>query len=144
MTETTDLIRTIFEQTRTIAVVGASANPARPSHYVGEFLRENGYRVIGVNPGLAGQTLYGEPVFATLGDIPFDIDMIDIFRRSEDVEPVVDEALARFPDLGTVWMQIGVVNEAAADKARAAGKMVVMDRCPKVELPRLRATLRTG
>jgi predicted CoA-binding protein len=114
-----------------------SANPARPSHFVAAFLASKGYRVVGVNPGLAGQTMLGEPVHASLTDIPFDIDMVDIFRVSDDVPPVVDEALARFPDLKAIWMQVGITNPAAAAKARARGVMVVEDRCPKVEHPRL-------
>jgi predicted CoA-binding protein len=137
MTATDDDIRDILTRVRTIAVVGMSANPARPSHFVAAFLASKGYRVVGVNPGLAGQTMLGEPVYASLTEIPFDIDMVDIFRVSADVPPVVDEALERFPDLTAVWMQVGITNPAAAAKARARGVMVVEDRCPKVEHPRL-------
>ena len=130
-------IRKALETAKTVAVVGASANTARPSNFVGRFLVGKGHRVIGVNPGLAGQELYGEPVYATLSDIPFEIDMIDIFRRSEDVGPVVEEALGRLPGLKSVWMQMGVINVEAAEAAKAAGKIVVMDRCPINEYPRL-------
>lgn len=132
-----DTILDILTTVRSIAVVGLSANPDRPSHYVAAFLAARGYRVVGVNPGLAGQEMFGETIRATLSDIPFDIDMVDIFRRSEDVPPIVDEALARFPSLMAVWMQIGVSHSGAAARAQAAGVRVVQNRCPKVEIPRL-------
>jgi predicted CoA-binding protein len=127
-----ELIRSVLIQAKTIAVVGFSANPARPSHDVARFLQHKGYRIVPVNPGLAGQTMLGEMVYASLCDIPFAIDMVDIFRRSEEVPPVVEEAIR----IGakSVWMQVGVHHEEAAAKARAAGLSVVMDRCPKIEL----------
>jgi predicted CoA-binding protein len=134
---TDDAIRDILASVRTIAVVGYSANPARPSHHVAAYLADRGYRVVGVNPGLAGQQALGETVFATLADIPFEVDMVDIFRRSEDVPPVVEAALTRFPDLTAIWMQIGVSHPEAAARAAAAGVRVVQNRCPKVEIPRL-------
>ncbi|QDY68684.1 CoA-binding protein [Qingshengfaniella alkalisoli] len=139
MDETDRQIETILRRTKVIALVGASAKPERPSHYVGEFLRSKGYRVIGINPGLAGQELYGEIVYASLSDIPASIpvDMVDIFRRSEQVGPVVDEALEVLPGLHTIWMQIGVTNEEAAERAQAKGIDVVQNRCPKAEYPRL-------
>lgn len=137
MTNSDADLRAIFNQTRSIAIVGASANTDRPSNYVGRFLASKGYRVIGVNPGLAGQTLYCEPVYASLSDVPFEIDMVDIFRRSEDVPPVVDEALERFASLGTVWMQLGIFHDGAAALAQARGVQVVMNRCPMIEYPRL-------
>jgi predicted CoA-binding protein len=130
-------LRQIFNTTKTIALVGASANPARPSHYVGQFLTKRGWRVIGVNPGLAGQSLYGETVYASLSDIPEPVDMVDIFRRSEDVPPVVDEALSLPHKPAHIWMQIGVVHDGAAAKAEVQGLSVVMNRCPMVEVPRL-------
>ncbi|MDO5758727.1 MAG: CoA-binding protein [Rhodobacterales bacterium] len=130
-------IKDILTRTRRIALVGASANPARPSHDVMQFLLSKGYDVVPVNPGLAGQTLLGKQVVARLDDIEGDIDMVDIFRRSVHVPQVVDEALARFPHLGTIWMQIGVEHEAAAQVARARGVDVVMNRCPKIDYPRL-------
>jgi len=130
-------LRQIFNTTKTIALVGASANPARPSHYVGQFLAKRGWRVIGVNPGLAGQSLYGETVYASLSDIPEPVDMVDIFRRSEDVPPVVDEALSLPHMPAHIWMQIGVVHDGAAAKAESQGLTVVMNRCPMVEVPRL-------
>lgn len=138
MTQISDsLIRDILTRTRRIALVGASAKPERPSHGVMQFLLEKGYDVVPVNPGLAGQDLLGQPVAASLSDIEGDIDMVDIFRASEHVPGVVEEALARFPHLATVWMQLGVIHEDAAQTARARGADVVMDRCPKIEYPRL-------
>ncbi len=136
---TDDMIHKILQRTRRIALVGASANPARPSHGVMRFLLAKGYDVVPVNPGLAGQSLLGQQVVGHLADIEGDVDMIDVFRASEHVPGVVDEALARFPDLGTIWMQLGVVHEGAADTARARGVDVVMDRCPAIEYPRLMA-----
>ena len=128
-------------RTRIIALVGYSANATRASNSVARFLVAQGYRVIPVNPGLAGQTALGETVVASLADIPSDveIDMVDIFRRSEDVPPVVEDALAHLPHLKTIWMQLGIVNEAAADQAHAKGIEVVMNRCPAIEIPRLAA-----
>ncbi|TQS73227.1 CoA-binding protein [Rhodobacteraceae bacterium] len=133
-----DLIE-IFESVQTIALVGYSANPARPSHRVAQFLKDKGYRVIPVNPGLAGQQALGETVYANLTDIPNNVvvDMIDIFRRPEAVTEIVEEALAELPGLRHVWMQLGVINEEAADLARRAGKAVIMDRCPAIEYPRV-------
>lgn len=137
MSQTDAEIRDILASVRTIAVVGISANPDRPSHFVAAFLADQGYRVIGVSPGLAGQQMFGETVRATIADLPDGVDMIDIFRRPEDVPAVVDEALARFPDLPAIWMQIGVAHPGATATARAAGVIVVENRCPKVEIPRL-------
>jgi len=134
---TDQLMTQILQRSRRIALVGASDNPARPSHGVMRFLLNAGYDVVPVNPGLAGQTLLGQKVAASLADIDGDIDMIDIFRRSEHVPALVDEALAAFPDLQTIWMQIGVVHDKAAEVARARGVDVVMDRCPAIERPRL-------
>lgn len=132
-------ITQILKRTRRIALIGASANPARPSHGVMRFLLDAGYEVVPVNPGLAGQTLLGQQVVGNLREIEGDIDMIDIFRRSEYVPDIVNDALEAFPSLQTVWMQIGVVHEEAAKVARARGVDVVMDRCPAIEYPRLMA-----
>jgi hypothetical protein len=139
MTLTDQKLREFLQQMGTVAIVGTSANPERPSHFVGEFLRARGLRVIGVNPGLAGQMLYGAPVVARLADISADIsvDTVDIFRRSEEVPAIVDEALAHLPHLRGIWMQIGVQHDEAAKTAMARGLQVVQNRCPKVEFPRL-------
>lgn len=137
-------LKTILTRTRKIAVVGVSMNPVRPSYYVARYLSLKGFTVIPVNPGHAGQTLFGETVRAGLSDCPKDIDMVDIFRRSEHVPPIVEEALACFPVLKTIWMQIGVVNEEAKATAQARGVDVVMNRCPKIEYQRLFGELRMG
>ncbi len=129
-----DQIREVLTTTRRIALVSASAKPERPSHDVMRALLAHGYEVVPVNPGLAGQTIHGQAVVASLDEAaPFD--MVEVFRASDSAGPVVDDAIR----LGakSIWMQIGVVNEAAARKARAAGLTVIMDRCPKIELPRL-------
>ncbi len=127
-------IRDILTRVKSIAVVGWSPRPDRPSHGVAAFLKRRGYRVIPVNPGQAGQAALGETVVATLAEAG-PVDMVDIFRRSEDAGAVVDQAIAA--DAKVVWMQLGVSDEAAAARARAAGLRVVMDRCPAIEIPRL-------
>jgi predicted CoA-binding protein len=127
----------IFSDTRTIALVGASPNPARPSYGVMRFLLSRGYRVIPVNPGQAGKEIHGQTVFARLADIPEPVDMVDVFRASEAVPGVVDEALALATRPKVIWTQLGVRDDAAAAKAEAAGLKVVMDRCPAIDLPRL-------
>ena len=132
-----DDIRAILRSVRTIALVGLSANPGRDSHVVFGFLLGHGYRAVGVNPGLAGQTIHDAPVYGRLADVPFAIDMVDIFRNSQAAGSVVDEALALRPPPKVIWMQLGVVNDAAAAKANAAGITAVMDRCPKIEITRL-------
>lgn len=134
---TDDDIRRVLTETRTIALVGWSPKPDRPSHRVAAFLKAQGYRVIPVNPGQAGQSALGEVVRGSLAEIGEPVDMVDIFRRSEEAGGVVDEALAVLPGVKTMWMQLGVVDEAAAARARAAGVTVVMDRCPAIEIPRL-------
>jgi predicted CoA-binding protein len=133
--ESGDEIAALLTGTRTIALVGASANPERDSNRVMAFLQQQGYRVIPVNPGLAGQELLGEPVMAQLADIEGPIDLVDIFRNSEAAGAVVDEAIAA--DAKAVWMQLGVINPEAAARAEAAGLKVVMNHCPKIEIPRL-------
>ncbi|ALI54803.1 CoA-binding protein [Celeribacter marinus] len=130
-------IATILTETRVIALVGASAHPKRPSNEVGHYLAARGYKVIPVNPGQAGKELFGQTCVATLADIDEPVDMVDIFRRSEEVLGVVEDALAHLRGLKAVWMQIGVINEKAAALAVAQGANVVMDRCPAIEIPRL-------
>lgn len=134
----TDL-RQILSTTRVIAVVGISPKADRPSHEVAAYLQRKGYRIVPVNPGHAGETILGETVFADLAAIPGDIavDMVDIFRRSEAVPEVVAAALDHLPGLRTIWMQLGVIHAEAAATARARGVRVVMDRCPKIDYPRV-------
>jgi uncharacterized protein len=127
-------IRDILTSVKTIALVGWSPKPDRPSHRVAAYLAGRGYRVIPVNPGQAGQTALGETVVASLAEAG-PVDMVDIFRRSEEAGAVVDEAIAMGAKV--VWMQLGVVDEAAASRARTAGLQVVMNRCPAIEIPRL-------
>ncbi len=130
-------IRGILNTVKTIAMVGASANASRPSYFVFKYLLERGYRMIPVNPGLAGQELLGQKVYATLADIPEPVDMVDIFRASEHVLPIVQQMLAMRPRPAVIWMQLGVRNDEAAALAEANGIKVVMNRCPKIEYGRL-------
>jgi O-acetylhomoserine (thiol)-lyase len=132
------LIARILRTVNTIAVVGASTNWNRPSYFVMKYLQGKGYRVIPVNPGAAGQQLLGETVRGKLSEIAEPVDMVEIFRRSDAVPPIVDEAIAR--KIPVVWMQLGVRHDAAAAKAQAAGLTVIMDRCPKIEFDRLGAS----
>lgn len=138
------LLKDVLTRTKTIAVVGVSLNPVRPSYYVARYLSLKGYRVIPVNPGHAGEMLFGAEVKASLTEITEPVDMVDIFRRSEAVPPIVEEALATFPALQTVWMQIGVENPEAAARAEARGVTVIQNRCPKIEYQRLFGELRQG
>ncbi|MHA0318258.1 CoA-binding protein [Sphingomonas melonis] len=128
-------IKMLLETARTIALVGASDRPDRPSYRVMTTLQTHGYRVIPVNPQITGEHLHGEFVFRDLDQLGDPIDIVDIFRRSDAVGPIVDQAIA----IGAkaVWMQLGVIDEAAAARAEAAGLQVVMDRCPAIEIPRL-------
>jgi predicted CoA-binding protein len=130
-------IRSIMQGVKTIAIVGASNNPARPSYIVTKYLAERGYDVVAVNPGLAGGEIVGRPVFAQLADVPGPIDMVEIFRNSAAAGPIVDEALALAPKPRVIWMQLSVRDDAAAARAEAAGLQVVMNRCPKIEYGRL-------
>jgi predicted CoA-binding protein len=135
-------IREVLRGTKTIAMVGASTNWTRPSFFAMKYLQAKGYRVIPVNPAAAGQDLLGETVRATLKDVPEKIDMVDVFRASEHVGPIADDAIA----VGAkyLWLQLGVINEDAARKAEAAGIKVVMNRCPKIEFGRLSGELSWG
>ncbi|MBP1805625.1 CoA-binding protein [Rubellimicrobium aerolatum] len=134
---TDDLVRDVLSRVRTIAVVGFSANPSRPSHGVARYLQSRGYRVIPVNPGLAGQEFLGEKVRGSLAEIREPVDMIDVFRRSEEVAGVTDQALALSPRPFAIWTQLGVRDDAAAGRAEGMGVKVVQDRCPAIEIPRL-------
>jgi predicted CoA-binding protein len=130
-----DLIRNVLTSVKNVAIVGASPKPDRPAHYVPAFMTHHGYRCIPVNPALAGQTLFGETVYATLAEVPDPVDMVYIFRRSEDAGPFFDQAVGKKAKV--VWTPLGVVEPDAAKRAEAAGLTVVMDRCTKIEIPRL-------
>jgi hypothetical protein len=132
-----ETIRAVLTGNRRIALVGASAKPERPSHGVMGFLIRHGFEVTPVNPGLAGQTIHGRTVVASLADAG-PLEIVDIFRASDQVGPVVEEAIALGAKI--IWMQLGVVNREAASLARAAGLTVIMDRCPAIEWPRLGLT----
>lgn len=135
MSDEDELIRNLLRATRTIAVVGASPKAHRASHGVMRFLLEQGYQCFPVNPGHGGEEILGQKVYPDLASVPVPVDLVDVFRNSEAAGPVVDEAIA----IGAkaVWMQLGVINEAAAARGRAAGLTVIMDRCPAIEIPRL-------
>ena len=135
-----DYLRDILTSARTIAVVGASPRRERPSHRVMAYLQRRGYRTIPVNPFAAGGTINGETVYASLAEVPEPIDMVDIFRRPEAAGAVVDGAIA--VGVKIVWMQLGVRDDAAAARAEANGLKVVMNRCPAIEIPRLRLPVR--
>ncbi|HEY6663164.1 MAG TPA: CoA-binding protein [Sphingomicrobium sp.] len=128
-------IRELLSNARTIAMVGASDRPNRPSHGVMKILQDHGYRVFPVNPQISGQHVHGEFVWTELAQIGVPIDIVDVFRRSEAAGNAVDQAI--FVGAKAVWMQIGVIDEQAAARAEAAGLKVVMDRCPAIELRRL-------
>ncbi len=137
------LLRGILKQVKTIAMVGASPNWVRPSNFAMKYLQGKGYRVIPVNPGEAGKEILGETVYARLSDIPDQIDMVDVFRSSDDAGAIADEAIEAAKEKGikVVWMQLGVRDDAAAERLDAAGLTVVMNRCPKIEYGRLSGEL---
>src|ERR1700688_4107460 len=123
-------IRRVLERVRTIAMVGASSNWNRPSYFVMKYLQGKGYRVIPVNPGIAGKPLLGEMAYASLRDIPDKVDMVGVFRRAGEVPPIVADGIAIGAKV--VWMQLGIRNDAAAKTAEAAGLEVIINRCPKI------------
>ena len=129
-----DSIDHILATTKVIALVGASANAARPSNRVMAFMKDRGFRVIPVNPGLAGQTLHGETVYASLLDIPERVEMVDVFRHADQCPDIARDAVS----IGarTLWLQLEIISAAAANLADSAGMDVVMDRCPKIEIER--------
>ena len=130
-------IRDILDSVKTIAVVGASANEARPSFFVTKYLIDKGYKVFPLNPGIGGKQICGRTVYASLSEVPEAIDMVDIFRNSAVAASVVDEALALAPVPKVIWMQLTVRHDEAAEKAEAVGVRVVMNRCPKIEYGKL-------
>lgn len=130
-----DYIRGILRAVQTIAMVGASPNWNRPSYFAMKYLQAKGYRVIPVNPREAGKEILGEKVYASLGELPVKVDMVDCFRNSEAIPPIADEAIRIGAKV--LWMQLGVRHDEAAAKAEAAGLKVVMNRCPKIEYGRL-------
>jgi len=138
------LLRKILTESRSFACVGVSPNPVRPSHYVARYLSLRGYRILPVNPGHVGREMFGGRTVARLSDINGPVDVVDIFRRSEAVPAIVDEALLHLPGLKTIWMQVGVTHPEAAARAEAAGIQVIQNRCPKIEYQRLFGELRMG
>ncbi len=130
-------IRGILNTVKTIAMVGFSPNTARPSYFAFKYLLERGFKVIPINPGHAGKEFLGQKCYASLGEVPEPIDMVDIFRAPQFVLPIVEEALALTPKPQVIWMQLTIRNDEAAALAEAAGLKVVMDRCPKIEYGRL-------
>lgn len=141
-----DLLRGILAEVRIIAMVGASPDWNRPSYFAMKYLQTKGYRVIPVNPKVAGDEILGERVYAGLAEIPGRFDMVDIFRSSAHAGAIVDEAIPLKEEKGirVIWMQLGVRDDAAAARAEAAGITVVMDRCPKIEYGRLHSELSWG
>lgn len=132
-------LRRILRETKTIAMVGASANWNRPSYFAMKYLLDRGYRVMPINPGAAGQEILGQPVYTSLDQLPVKADMVDIFRNSEAAGSIADDAIRHGAKV--VWMQLGVRNDAAAGRAEQAGLKVVMNRCPKIEHARLSGTI---
>lgn len=134
-----DLISRVLKDTRTIAMAGASPNWVRPSNFAMKYLQGKGYQVHPINPGHTGKEIWGRLTYASLADVPGPIDMLDIFRNSEAAGELVDEAIRLKDEKGIkiIWMQLGVINDAAAKRAEDAGLIVVMDRCPKIEYGRL-------
>lgn len=143
-TPSDELLRKVLIEAKSFACVGVSPNPVRPSHYVARFLSRRGYKVLPINPGQVGNSLFGEPFLGDLSDIEGGADVIDIFRRPEAVPQIVEAALSMTPLPKVIWLQIGVVHEEAAARATDAGLTVIQDRCPKLEYQRLFGELRMG
>lgn len=139
-----DTLARLLKGMRTVAVIGVSPNPVRPSYFVARYLGLKGMRVIPVNPGHAGEALLGATVVANVTDLPQDVDTLDIFRRSEHVAPIVRAALDHLPGLRLVWLQIGVISDEARALCAARGVAFVQNRCPKIEYQRLFGELRMG
>jgi predicted CoA-binding protein len=137
-------LRDVLTRAKRVAVVGVSMNPVRASYFVARYLGLRGFQVVPVNPMHAGEMLFGQQIVGSLTDIEDGVDMVDIFRRSEAVPMIVDEALEVFPELQTIWMQIGVEHAEAAARAEARGVTVIQNRCPKIEYQRLFGELRMG
>ena len=137
MTPEDERLTQVLLETRTIAMVGASLKPVRASHRVGTYMAAQGYRVIPVNPGHAGEMLFGEPIVAKLEDIDTPVDMLNIFRRSDQIPPVVEHGLAVLPGLKSVWMQLGLESAEARAMAEGQGKTVIGNRCLYIEHLRL-------
>jgi hypothetical protein len=131
------LISDILARVKTVAMVGASANNVRPSYFVLKYLIEKGFAVFPVNPGRAGAEIAGRPAYATLAQVPGPVDMVDVFRASDAVPGVVEEALALDPKPKVIWLQLGIRNDEAAARAEAEGVTVIQNRCPKIEYGRL-------
>ena len=139
-----DVIKRILTEVRVIAIVGLSINPIRPSYYVAKYLDMKGYDIIPVNPKCSGQVIFGKAVVSCLGDIQRPVDMVDVFRRSEAVPKIFEEALSHLQGLKTIWMQLGVKHPQVAQRAELLGLTVVQNRCPKIEYQRLFGELRMG
>lgn len=137
-------LRAILTRVKRIACLGVSPNAVRPSHYVARYLSLKGFEVVPINPVHAGKTVFGKTILPDLAAVDGPVDMLDVFRRSEHLPGIVDEALAHLPGLDVLWCQIGVRNDEAAARARSAGITVVQDRCPKIEYQRLYGELRMG
>ena len=139
-------LRAILERTKVIACVGVSINPLRPSYFVARYLGLRGFTIVPVNPLHTGEQLFGTEIYPDLTAIPraMNVDMVDIFRRSDAVPAIVDEALQVLKSLRTIWMQIGVTHAGAASKAASRGVTVIQNRCPKIEYQRLHGELRMG
>ena len=137
-------LTSVLRAAKVVAVVGVSTNPVRPSYFVARYLSLKGFTVLPVNPAYAGERLFGKEIAPDLKSLSQPVDMVDIFRRSDFVPEIVDEAMAHLPALRTIWMQIGVEHADAAAKAEAAGITVIQNRCPKIEYQRLFGELRMG